>query len=48
MATIAETEGVESVNEVDSIINAQRQLTLTYSITTIYGSTYKQELTPII
>lgn len=48
MSTIAETEGVESVNEVDSVINSDRKITLTYSITTIYGSTYNQELTPIV
>lgn len=48
MSTIAETEGVESVNEVDSIINSNRQITLSYSITTIYGNTYTQELTPVI
>lgn len=48
MATIAETEGVESVNEIDSIINSDRKITLSYSITTIYGSTYNQELTPVL
>ena len=48
MATIAETEGVESVNQIDSYINSQRRLTLSYSITDIYGNTNQREFTPIL
>ena len=48
MATIAETEGVESVEQVDSYINSSRKITLTYTYTDIYGIAYKEELIPII
>ena len=48
MATIAQTEGVETVNQIESYINSNRKINLEYSITTVNGSTYKQELIPII
>lgn len=48
MSTIAQTPGVESVTQIDSIINSRRQLTLNYQITTVNGTTYTQELTPVI
>lgn len=48
MATIAETEGVESVKQVDSFINSSRRITVTYSYTDIFGIAYKEELVPVI
>ena len=48
MATIAETPGVQTVEEIDSYINSSRKMTITYSITDIYGNASAQELTPII
>lgn len=48
MATIAATDGVETVEQVESYINSQRKITLTYSYTDVYGMSYKQELIPII
>lgn len=48
MATIAETDGVESVEQVDSYINSSRQITVIYKYTDIYGMSYKEELIPII
>lgn len=48
MATIADTDGVQSVNQIESYINNKRRINLEYSITTINGTTYQQRLIPII
>lgn len=48
MVTIAETDGVESTNQVESYMSGNRKINLAYSITTVNGTTYQQELIPII
>ena len=48
MSVIASTDGVESVEQVDSYINSQRQIKITYSYTDIYGRAYKEELIPVM
>ena len=48
MATIAATDGVVSVEQLDSYINSQRQFTILYSYKDIYGMTYQQELIPVM
>lgn len=47
MNTVANTDGVTEVLQTDSIINARRQLSLSYGIKTVNGTTYTQTLTPV-
>lgn len=48
MNTVANTDGVVEVSEVDSRINSRRQITLNYGIKTVNNSNYEQTLTPIV
>lgn len=48
MATIAQTPGVETVNNVESYMTGNRKINLAYSITTVNGTTYQQNLIPVI
>ena len=48
MNTVANTEGVVEVADVDSSLNARRQLTLNYGIKTVNNLNYQQTLTPIV
>lgn len=45
--TIKNTEGVTGINSVDIIIGANRKLTISYDIQTIYSQSYTGEITPI-
>lgn len=42
--TIAQTDGVVKVNNVDILTNADRTLTLQYSVTTIYSTNYQGQV----
>lgn len=44
---IIDTDGVTGINSVDTYINADRKITLTYDIQTIYSSSYTGEVTPV-
>lgn len=45
--TIKNTDGVTGINSVDLIVNADRQIRITYDVQTIYSQSYKGEVTPI-
>jgi hypothetical protein len=44
---IKNTDGVTGINSVDLIVNADRQIRITYDVQTIYFQSYKGEVTPI-
>lgn len=44
---IKNTDGVTGINSVDLIVNADRQIRITYDVQTIYSQSYKGEVTPI-
>lgn len=45
--TIAKTDGVVDVNAIDSYLNANRKINLSYDINTIYTKNLQGEITPI-
>ena len=45
--TIKNTDGVTGINSVDLIVNADRQIRISYDVQTIYSQSYKGEVTPI-
>jgi hypothetical protein len=44
---IKNTDGVTGINSVDLIVNADRQIRISYDVQTIYSQSYKGEVTPI-
>lgn len=42
--TIVETPGVERINSIDIILGANRKFNITYSITTVYGTTLENAI----
>lgn len=44
---IIQTPGVIGINSIDIITNANRRITISYDIQTIYSSSYTDEITPI-
>ncbi len=44
MSTIAETDGVQKVNNIDVIIGANRKIMLEYSVYTIYSTTLDAQI----
>ena len=45
--TIKNTPGVTGINQIDLLLNAQRQLRISYDVQTIYSQSYVNEITPI-
>lgn len=48
MNTIATTPDVTEINNIDSIINARRELKISYDVSSVYSSELKDEITPIV
>lgn len=45
--TIKNTPGVTAINSVDVVLGANRKITITYDIQTIYSESYTGEITPL-
>ena len=48
MNTIATTPDVTQINNIDSILNARRELKLYYDVETVYSSNLQDEIVPIV
>lgn len=48
MNVIATTPDVTQVNQIDSILNARRELKLNYDVDSIYSSNLQDEIIPIV
>lgn len=44
---IIKTDGVKGINSVDAILGANRKLTLTYDIQTVFSQSYTAEIVPL-
>jgi hypothetical protein len=44
--TVKNTDGVTAINSVDSIVNADRKIRITYDVQTIYSQSYTGAVTP--
>lgn len=47
MNTIATTNNVVNVNQIESFLNSRREITLGYNIDTVFTSNYSDEIVPI-
>ena len=45
--TIKNTPGVTAINSVDVVLGANRKITITYDVQTIYSESYTGEITPL-
>ena len=48
MNVIATTPDVTQVNQIDSILNARRELKLNYDVDSVYSSNLQDEIIPIV
>lgn len=46
--TIKNTPGVTAINDVQILLGANRKITITYDIQTVFSTSYQNEVTPII